>query len=189
MGRGDRVGLMSENRPEWALVDWACLCSGIVDVPISPTMPAEQIIHPLTDAGVVVLFVSTLEQAAKAGSVRANLKTLRSIISFTDPVPPGADHSLAELEAAGALLDTPERAAAWKARALAIAPDDLATLIYTSGTTGLPKGVMLSHGNIASNCAALRRRLDLRRVIWRSASSRSRTSSSGRGITSSSPPE
>ena len=160
--RGDRVGLMSENRPEWALADWACLCSGVTDVPIYPTLPAEQIIHPLNDAGVVVLFVSTPEQAAKAGSVRANLGTLRTIISFTEPVPPGADYSLAELEAAGALLDTPERAAAWKATALAIAPDDLASLIYTSGTTGLPKGVMLSHGNIASNCAALRSRLDLR---------------------------
>ncbi|MFM8567132.1 MAG: AMP-dependent synthetase/ligase [Gemmatimonadota bacterium] len=162
VGRGDRVGLMSENRPEWALVDWACLCSGVVDVPIYPTLPAEQIIHPLNDAGVEVLFVSTPEQAAKAGSVRANLKTLRSIVSFTYPVPPGADHSLAELEAAGARLDSRERAATWKARALAIAPDELATLIYTSGTTGLPKGVMLSHGNIASNCAALRRQLDLR---------------------------
>ena len=160
--RGDRVGLMSENRPEWALADWACLCSGVTDVPIYPTLPAEQIIHPLNDAGVVVLFVSTPEQAAKAGSVRANLGTLRTIISFTEPVPPGADYSLAELEAAGALLDSPERAAAWKATALAIAPDDLASLIYTSGTTGLPKGVMLSHGNIASNCAALRSRLDLR---------------------------
>jgi long-chain acyl-CoA synthetase len=162
VARGDRVGLMSENRPEWALADWACLCSGVTDVPIYPTLPAEQIIHPLNDAGVVVLFVSTPEQAAKAGSVRANLGTLRTVISFTDPVPPGADYSLAELEAAGALLDTPERAAAWKATALAIAPDDLASLIYTSGTTGLPKGVMLSHGNIASNCAALRSRLDLR---------------------------
>ncbi len=159
---GDRIGLMSENRPEWALADWACLCSGVTDVPIYPTLPAEQIIHPLNDAGVVVLFVSTPEQAAKAGSVRANLGTLRTIISFTDPVPPGADYSLAELEAAGALLDSPERAAAWKATALAIAPDDLASLIYTSGTTGVPKGVMLSHGNIASNCAALRSRLDLR---------------------------
>ncbi len=162
VARGDRVGLMSENRPEWALADWACLCSGVTDVPIYPTLPAEQIIHPLNDAGVVVLFVSTPEQAAKAGSVRANLGTLRTIISFTDPVPPGADYSLAELEAAGALLDSPERAAAWKATALAIAPDDLASLIYTSGTTGVPKGVMLSHGNIASNCAALRSRLDLR---------------------------
>jgi long-chain acyl-CoA synthetase len=160
--RGDRVGLMSENRPEWALVDWGCLCAGFTDVPIYPTLPAEQLIHPLNDAGVVVLFVSTAEQAAKAGTVRAQLATVRTIISFLDPVPPGADFSLAELEAAGALLDTPERADAWKATALAIAPDELATLIYTSGTTGLPKGVMLSHGNLASNCAALGRRLDLR---------------------------
>jgi len=160
--RGDRVGLMSENRPEWAIVDWGCLCAGFTDVPIYPTLPGEQIIHPLNDAGAVVLFVSTAEQAAKAGAVRAQLGTVRTIISFVDPAPPGADYALAELEAAGALLDTPERADAWKAAALAIAPDELATLIYTSGTTGRPKGVMLSHGNLASNCAALRRQLDLR---------------------------
>lgn len=160
--RGDRVGLLSENRPEWALADWGCLCAGITDVPIYPTLPAEQLVHPLNDSGAVVLFVSTPEQAAKVGSVRAHLATVRTIIAFEDPAPPGADHSLAELEAAGALLDTPERAAAWKATALAIASDELATLIYTSGTTGLPKGVMLSHGNIASNCAAIRDRLDLR---------------------------
>ena len=64
--RGDRVGIMSENRPEWALADWACLCSGMTDVPVYPTLPAEQIVHPLNDSGAAALFVSTAEQAAKA---------------------------------------------------------------------------------------------------------------------------
>lgn len=158
----DRVGLLSENCPEWALVDWACLCAGLADVPVHPTVPAEQIVHPLNDSGAVVLFVSTAEQAAKAGSMRGRLTTMRTIISFTDPAPPGADFSLAELEAAGALLDSAERTDAWRTAALAIAPETLATIIYTSGTTGTPKGVRLSHRNLASNCAAVGHRMDLR---------------------------
>lgn len=152
--RGDRLGIMSENRPEWALADWACLCSGMTDVPVYPTLPAEQIVHPLNDSGAVVLFVSTPEQAAKAKSVRGELKTVRHLISFVDSKPEGVDFTLAEIEAKGAAMDTPEKAAAFKASALAVQPDDLATLIYTSGTTGLPKGVMLTHDNICSNVKA-----------------------------------
>jgi long-chain acyl-CoA synthetase len=154
--RGDRVGIMSENRPEWALADWACLCSGMTDVPVYPTLPAEQIVHPLNDSGTVALFVSNADQAAKAKSVRGELKTVRTIISFNEPKPDGADMTIAELEKAGAALDSEAKAAEFKATALTVKPDDLATLIYTSGTTGLPKGVMLTHDNIASNVAAAR---------------------------------
>ncbi|HRN52151.1 MAG TPA: long-chain fatty acid--CoA ligase [Gemmatimonadaceae bacterium] len=152
--RGDRVGIMSENRPEWALADWACLCSGMTDVPVYPTLPADQIVHPLNDSGAVALFVSTAEQAAKAQSVRAQFTSVRAVISFVDSKPAGVDHTLAEIEAKGATLDSPERAAAFKAGAMSVQPDDLATLIYTSGTTGLPKGVMLTHDNIFSNVKA-----------------------------------
>ncbi len=160
--RGDRVGIMSENRPEWALADWACLCSGMTDVPVYPTLPAEQIVHPLNDSGAVALFVSTPEQAAKAQSVRSEFKTVRTVISFVASKPDGVDITLAELEAKGAALDTPEKAAAFKAGALAVQPDDLATLIYTSGTTGLPKGVMLTHDNIHSNVKASEKKVPVR---------------------------
>jgi long-chain acyl-CoA synthetase len=159
-GRGERVGIMSENRPEWALTDWACLCSGQTDVPIYPTLPGEQIVHPLNDSGAVVLFVSTEAQAAKAAAVRSQLKTVRKIVSFCEPAPAGCDLTFRQLEESGAALDDATRAAAWKAGALAVQPDDLATLIYTSGTTGLPKGVMLTHDNIASNVLGAKRRLD-----------------------------
>lgn len=152
--RGDRVGIMSENRPEWALADWACLGGGMTDVPIYPTLPAEQIVHPLNDSGASALFVSTPEQAAKAASVRGELKTVRTIISFAEPKPAGADLTFRELEAKGAALDSSAKAAEWKAAALTVKPADLATLIYTSGTTGLPKGVMLTHDNISSNVLA-----------------------------------
>ncbi len=152
--RGDRVGIMSENRPEWALADWACLGGGMTDVPIYPTLPAEQIVHPLNDSGASALFVSTPEQAAKAASVRGELKSVRTIISFAEPKPAGADLTFRELEAKGAALDGAGKAAEWKAAALTVKPADLATLIYTSGTTGLPKGVMLTHDNISSNVLA-----------------------------------
>ncbi|MBX7119937.1 MAG: long-chain fatty acid--CoA ligase [Gemmatimonadaceae bacterium] len=161
--RGDRVGIMSENRPEWAIADWACLCGGMTDVPIYPTLPADQVVHPLNDSGAVALFVSTPAQAEKAASVRAQLRTVRTIIAFTDPKPAGADLTFAELEAKGAALDSEYAAADWKAGALAVKPYDLATLIYTSGTTGLPKGVMLSHDNLASNVKASEKKVPVER--------------------------
>ena len=159
--RGDRVGIMSENRPEWAIADWACLCGGKTDVPIYPTLPADQIVHPLNDSGAVALFVSNEAQAAKAAGVRAQFKTVKAIISFVEPKPAGVDYSFAEVEAKGAALDSAAKAAEWRAAALTVRPDDLATLIYTSGTTGLPKGVMLTHDNIASNVRASQQKVPL----------------------------
>ena len=67
----DRVAILSENRPEWAIADYACLVSGMADVPIYPTLPAEQIAYILRDSGAVAIFVSTEEQAEKIRSVRA----------------------------------------------------------------------------------------------------------------------
>ena len=159
--RGDRIGIMSENRPEWAIADWACLGGGMTDVPIYPTLPADQIVHPLNDSGAVVLFVSSAQQAEKAASVRAQFKTVRTIVCFAEPKVAGADLTIAELEAKGAALDSPSKASEWKAGALAVQPNDLATLIYTSGTTGLPKGVMLTHDNIASNVRASQQKVPL----------------------------
>jgi long-chain acyl-CoA synthetase len=151
---GDRAALISENRPEWALTDWACLTARLADVPIYPSLPAEQAMHPINDSGALVVFVSGETHAAKIAAIRAQCPALRHVITFTNALVPGADMTFAEVEARGAAVDTPERAAQWKADALSVRPDDLATLIYTSGTTGLPKGVMLSHDNIYSNVIA-----------------------------------
>jgi len=149
--RGDRVAILSENRPEWAVADYACLTAGLTDVPIYPTLPAEQMVHLLKDSGSVALFVSTPEQAAKIARIRPDVPTLRTVISFCSPAPVGCDITLDEFATRGAAVDSPERASAWKAAALQTQPDDIATLIYTSGTTGLPKGVMLTHDNLYSN--------------------------------------
>ena len=154
LARGERIAILSENRPEWAIADYACLTAGMADVPIYPTLPAEQMVHILNDSGAVAMFVSSTEQAEKIARIRPDLPALRTVISFTSPAPVGCDITMDDFIARGAALDSTERAAAWKAAALNTKPDDLATLIYTSGTTGLPKGVMLSHDNLYSNVFA-----------------------------------
>ncbi len=151
LARGDRVAILSENRPEWAIADFACLTGGLADVPIYPTLPAEQMVHILNDCGAVVMFVSTPEQAAKIARIRPDVPALRRVISFTSPAPVGCDMTMDDFVSSGASVDSAQRAAAWQKSALSTQPDDLATLIYTSGTTGLPKGVMLSHDNLYSN--------------------------------------
>jgi long-chain acyl-CoA synthetase len=157
VSRGDRVAILSENRPEWAMADYACLTSGVTDVPIYGTLPAEQIPYLLEDSGAVAIFVSTVAQAGKIASIRKRCPKLRSVIAFDENARHDADITLRDLEAKGAAADTADRAREYERNAIAVAPDDIATIIYTSGTTGAPKGVMLSHDNIHSNVEATRR--------------------------------
>ena len=152
----DRVALLSENRPEWLIADYACLCSAIVDVPVYPTLPAEQIPYLLNDSGARAIFVSTADQARKVAKVRAEAPALQWIIGFAATKEDGCDITLAELEALGAQDDSPERSTTFKQAALEVTPDQLVTLIYTSGTTGNPKGVMLTQDNLHSNLQATR---------------------------------
>jgi long-chain acyl-CoA synthetase len=150
---GDRVAILSENRPEWAIADYACLMIGASDVPIYPNLPPEQIAYILRDSGSVVIFVSNPEQAAKITPIRGECPTLHHVVTFAESAT-GADMTMATLEASGASVDNEARLVAYRARALAVRPGDLATIIYTSGTTGEPKGVMLTHDNIYSNVMA-----------------------------------
>jgi long-chain acyl-CoA synthetase len=153
---GDRIGLLSENRPEWAIADYACLTASVADVPIYPNSTPEQAAYILRDSGAVAVFVSTADQAAKIAQIRRQVPTLRHVIGFDVQKSPGVDLTLAELEARGGAVDTPERVAAYRKAAEAVRPGDVATIIYTSGTTGDPKGVMLTHDNIFSNVRAAR---------------------------------
>jgi len=154
---GDRVAIISENRPEWAIADYACLTAGISDVPIYPTLPAEQIPYILNDSGTVLVFCSTAEQTAKIVGIRDQCPALRHVVSFVGEPLPGVDLTLADVEARGRSVDSPERQQAYRQRADAVQPDDVATIIYTSGTTGEPKGVVLTHDNIFSNVQAAER--------------------------------
>ena len=152
---GDRVAILSENRPEWAIADYACLMVGAADVPIYPNLPSDQISYILRDSGAVAIFVSDADQAAKIVSIRGECPALRHVVTFADSADPGM-RTLSALETTGAAVDTEARRGDLRNRAMAVRPDDLATLIYTSGTTGEPKGVMLTHDNIYSNVAAAR---------------------------------
>jgi len=185
VARGARAAILSENRIEWALADWACLCAGVVVVPVYSTLPAAQVAYILKDSKASLVFASDAEQAAKAGEAAASAGRVVKIVSFDGLEGGGAAGGEDEghgregaassedgngrsrgaaraeggdrpsldvvgwedflaLGAAGGAEDF--RASARRAR-----PDDLATMIYTSGTTGTPKGVMLTHDNIASN--------------------------------------
>ena len=151
---GDRVAIVSENRPEWAIADFACLTARIVDVPIYPELPTDQVAYILRNAGVVAALVSNAAQAAKVATVRAECPALRHVIVFDPAGAAGADLTLCALEQRGAAGDDEHVAARYRAEALDARPDDVATLIYTSGTTGPPKGVMLTHDNFWSNVNA-----------------------------------
>ncbi len=151
---GDKVAIISENRPEWALTDYACLCARATDVPIYPTLTAKQTEYILRDSESVAAFCSTAAQLDKILQAKGALPGLKHIVVFDGGAAaqrPGVT-ALAALEAKGkaAAPKHPD----WKQEALRVGPEDLATLIYTSGTTGDPKGVMLSHYNIWSNVQA-----------------------------------
>ncbi len=151
---GEKVALLAENRPEWAIADYACLTSALSDVPIYPTLPPDQVAYILRDSGAVAIFCSTAVQSAKIAAIRGECPALKHVIGFSDSPQPGEDMTMAELEKRGAAVDSPARAEAYAKRAASVRPDDIATLIYTSGTTGDPKGVMLSHDNLYSNVMA-----------------------------------
>ena len=149
---GDRVAILSENRPEWAIADYACLSDRCTDVPIYPTLPPKQIEYLLRDSGAVAIFVSNQLQCDKILEIKGELPGLRYIFAMDPEVKGTGVTPMAELQAKG--KDSGLDAGRWRTAALTVKPDDLATLIYTSGTTGEPKGVMLTHGNLTSNVVA-----------------------------------
>jgi long-chain acyl-CoA synthetase len=145
---GGAVVLLSENRPEWPTIDFACQCYGAVLVPIFPTMVAEQAEYIVRDCGATVAFASTPEQAAKLLASQPKCPKLKHVFVFDHPG--GAAQPFAALleEGRKAHEADPSR---FDERAAARRPEDLATIIYTSGTTGEPKGAMLMQSNFVSN--------------------------------------
>ncbi len=145
---GGAVVLLSENRPEWPTIDFACQCYGAVLVPVFPTMVADQAEYIVRDSGATVAFASTPEQAAKLVKAQATCPKLKHVFVF--------DHAGGGGKPFGALVEDGRKAhatapAAFDERADRRKPDDLATIIYTSGTTGEPKGAMLMQSNFVSN--------------------------------------
>ena len=148
IAKGDRIAILSENRWEWAVADFAALALGAVDVPIYPTLTADQIAILLADSGSRVAVVSTRAQYEKIAAIRSQTAIERIVIMDEEGT---ADAVLFSSLLRDADARKAERDADFDRLAYDVRPEDLATLIYTSGTTGEPKGVMLTHGNIASN--------------------------------------
>jgi long-chain acyl-CoA synthetase len=145
--KGDRVAILSENRPEWTITDFAALALGAVTVPIYSTQTADQTAFVLNDSGTRVIAVSTKSQLEKVLTIQRHTPVER--IMVMDAVETAHAVHMREL-----MLRGPADAdAVFDSRSQSITPHDLATIIYTSGTTGTPKGVMLTHGNMATNIA------------------------------------
>jgi long-chain acyl-CoA synthetase len=145
--KGDRVAILSENRPEWTIADFACLLIGAVVVPVYTTLTGEQTAYILHDSGARAIFVSTEKQLLKVQRIQDQTAVER-IVVMDDAKTAHAAHMQRLMH------DGPkERDVEFDSAARALDPDDLATIIYTSGTTGTPKGAMLTHGNMASNIA------------------------------------
>lgn len=142
--RGDKVAIISPNRPEWNFVDFGIQQIGAVSVPMYPTITEEEYAYIFKDSGVKVVFVADEKLYAKASKVATQIPEIQAIYTFdriagatfwTDLTDLAKDDDPAVLEQHKAVIQ----------------PDDLLTLIYTSGTTGNPKGVMLTHNNLVAN--------------------------------------
>jgi long-chain acyl-CoA synthetase len=152
---GDRVAILSENRPEWAMADFAILANAGVTVPVYPTLLGWQIEYILNDAGAVAVICSTDEQLKKIEGLRGHVPSLHHIIVCDPPEAlPNGVLTWAQVVDSGRRNDNDAERARFEELRKKPGPDDLATLVYTSGTTGNPKGAMLTHGNVASNASA-----------------------------------
>jgi long-chain acyl-CoA synthetase len=147
ISKGDRVAILSENRPEWTIADFACLLIGAVVVPVYTTLTGEQTAYILHDSGARAIFVSTENHLLKVQSIQDQTAVERIVVM--DGVETAHAVHMQRLMHEG----PKERDAQFDSAARALESDDLATIIYTSGTTGTPKGAMLTHGNMASNIA------------------------------------
>ena len=155
---GDRVALMAENGPHWPTVDFAALCIGAVVVPIYPTLLPDQSSYIAADCGARIAVAETADHLE---GFLAHADELRAVQQFVLVRGESADPRVVSLDAllARGAGNDPDR---FEEKARAVEPDDLATFIYTSGTTGTPKGVMLTHRNIASNVTSALQLVDIK---------------------------
>lgn len=145
--KGDRVALLSENRPEWAVADLAILAAGAVTVPIYPTLPAGQVAHILADSGAKAVLVSDAKQLAKVTGTPGAFPDL-SVYAAMDES--SAKGDVLSFEAVLKEGDAAQLSESFAARRDSVRPGDLMSIIYTSGTTGNPKGAMLTHFNMTA---------------------------------------
>ncbi len=162
LSRGDRLAIISENRPEWVITDLACQMIGVIVVPMFSTLPPAQVQYILQDSGARAVLVSTPQQRAKIDAIAGQVADLQAVIGVEAEAAkslPGSGVTVVsstELEKRGEIhlaVHPDDYETSWPAALT----DDVATIIYTSGTTGNPKGAMLSHKNMVSNVEAILR--------------------------------
>lgn len=149
LNKGDKLSILSPNRPEWVITNMGIMEAGCVNVPIYPTISHADLVYILNDAEVHYVFVSDKALFDKVQAVKNELPQLKGIIPFDDDVT--TDLSWKQLLEKGKLCKQRDKLEEIKA---SIGTHDCATILYTSGTTGNPKGVMLSHHNLLSNAIA-----------------------------------
>ncbi len=148
LAAGDRIGILSDNSPQWIVVDQAALGMGAIVVPLYTTSGAEETRHVIADSGAAVVAANGANLVSKLLALAPSLPDLRAIIAIHHGAEPRPS-----LNGGPPVLTLDSASADPPAALVSGSPDDLATIIYTSGTTGPSKGVMLTHGNILANCA------------------------------------
>jgi long-chain acyl-CoA synthetase len=158
---GDRIALLSENRPDWSVADLAILSLGAINVPIYTTQALDQVDYILSDSGARAIFISNRRLYKHALPALAN-RPLEHLIFFDPEAADDVERGIAltQLEENGKKL-AQQRPGAFEAYLQAVRSEDLATIIYTSGTTGEPKGVMLTHNNFMSNVLSIAKGLPI----------------------------
>jgi long-chain acyl-CoA synthetase len=146
---GQKLCLLSENRPEWSMTDFATLTAGGLTVPIYTTLVPDQVRYIVDDSDAAIVVVSNADHWKKIEVLRSGLTKVRHFITFADAAPAGV-LTLKEVLEKGKALAAAEPGLYGELVAR-VKPEDEATLIYTSGTTGVPKGVILTHDNLVSN--------------------------------------
>jgi long-chain acyl-CoA synthetase len=147
--RGDKVIILSENRPEWVITDHANLCLGAITVPIYTSLVPDQIKYIVDDSDAKAVFVSGEDLWKKVEAVKPALSKVQHYVSFLDKAPEGV-RSFSQIMELGRKVEESEPGL-FESLVREVKPEDEASLIYTSGTTGLPKGVILTHSNFLSN--------------------------------------
>ena len=158
--KGDAVGILCPNRPQWIVADLAVLSLGGIVVPVYHTLPADQLRYIIKDSGMRMLFVGHANLFPTVAAFRDEIPGLEEVIFLDDwgiRFGEAADEPGAGEAGAGESADASDT----QSRDASVVASDAATIVYTSGTTGEPKGVVLTHGNLVSNARALIERFDI----------------------------